>query len=195
MLRHGHRPDEGLRGRPALLQDYVDFSVTAPPAGLEMTGEQYWNVRGRGFGGEPNGENTTSCAEENLLGYPRTRYFGQSICVHEFSHGIMRGAIYTVDPEYRRAVEDAYAAARTKARRASLGRDVTRRPGASLSVQPTRRRANTACQMTSPTPHAQRPATPIGRPRTACSSSANWRAMSAPFAFRNVPGNRCSRSR
>ena len=71
-----------------------------------------WNARGRGFGGEPDGENTTSCAEENLLGYPGTRYFGSSICVHEFSHGIMRGAIYTVDPEYRKAVEDAYAAAK-----------------------------------------------------------------------------------
>lgn len=83
------------------------------PGGVgTMTGEQYWNSRGRGFGGEPNGENTTSCAEENLLGYPGTRYFGQSICVHEFSHGIMRGAIYTVDPEYRQAVEAAYASAK-----------------------------------------------------------------------------------
>jgi hypothetical protein len=83
------------------------------PGGVgTMTGEQYWNARGRGFGGEPNGENTTSCAEENLLGYPGTRYFGSSICVHEFSHGIMRGAIYTVDPEYRKAVEEAYAAAK-----------------------------------------------------------------------------------
>ena len=85
------------------------------PGGVgTMTGEQYWNARGRGFGGEPDGENTTSCAEENLLGYPGTRYFGQSICVHEFSHGIMRGAIYTVDPEYRKAVEDAYAAAKAQ---------------------------------------------------------------------------------
>ena len=83
------------------------------PGGVgSMTGEQYWNSRGRGFGGEPNGENTTSCAEENLLGYPGTRYFGSSICVHEFSHGIMRGAVYTVDPDYRKAVEDAYAAAK-----------------------------------------------------------------------------------
>jgi hypothetical protein len=83
------------------------------PGGVgTLTGEQYWNARGRGFGGEPDGENTTSCAEENLLGYPGTRYFGQSICVHEFSHGIMRGAIYTVDPEYRIAVEEAYASAK-----------------------------------------------------------------------------------
>jgi hypothetical protein len=85
------------------------------PGGVgTQTGEQYWNARGRGFGGEPDGENTTSCAEENLLGYPGTRYFGSSICVHEFSHGIMRGAVYTVDPEYRKAVEDAYASAKAK---------------------------------------------------------------------------------
>src|SRR5262245_51776177 len=83
------------------------------PGGVgTMTGEQYWNSRGRGFGGEPDGENTTSCAEENLLGYPGTRYFGSSICVHEFSHGIMRGGLYTVDPEYRKAVEAAYASAK-----------------------------------------------------------------------------------
>jgi hypothetical protein len=83
------------------------------PGGVgTMTAAEYWNGRGRGFGGEPDGENTTSCAEENLLGYPGTRYFGSSICVHEFSHGIMRGAVYTVDPEYRKAVEDAYAAAK-----------------------------------------------------------------------------------
>ena len=92
------------------------------PGGVgSMTGEQYWNGRGRGFGGEPNGENTTSCAEENLLGYPGTRYFGSSICVHEFSHGIMRGAIYTVDPEYRKAVEEAYASAKAKALPTAVG--------------------------------------------------------------------------
>jgi hypothetical protein len=102
----GGRGGNPAQRPPALLQNYVDFSVTAPPAALELDG--------RGFGGEPNGENTTSCAEENLLGYPGTRYFGQSICVHEFSHGIMRGAIYTVDPDYRKAVEDAYAAAKNQ---------------------------------------------------------------------------------
>jgi hypothetical protein len=92
------------------------------PGGVgTMTGEQYWNARGRGFGGEPNGENTTSCAEENLLGYPGTRYFGSSICVHEFSHGIMRGAIYTVDPEYRDAVVAAYTAAKTDSLPTAVG--------------------------------------------------------------------------
>jgi hypothetical protein len=92
------------------------------PGGVgTQTGEQYWNARGRGFGGEPNGENTTSCAEENLLGYAGTRYFGSSICVHEFSHGIMRGAIYTVDTTYRRLVEEAYADAKAKGRQSARG--------------------------------------------------------------------------
>jgi hypothetical protein len=56
-----------------------------------------------------------------LLGYPGTRYFGQSLLVHEFSHGIMRGAIYTVDAEYRKAVEDAYAAAKKEGLRSAQG--------------------------------------------------------------------------
>lgn len=92
------------------------------PGGVgTQTAAQYWNERGRGFGGEPDGENTTSCAEENLLGYPGTRYFGASICVHEFSHGIMRGAIYTVDTTYRRAVEAAYADAKAQGRVSAQG--------------------------------------------------------------------------
>jgi hypothetical protein len=85
------------------------------PGGVgTMTGEQYWNSRGRGFGGQPEDERTTSCAEENLLGYPGTRYFGSSICVHEFSHGIMRGAIEKVDPKYHQAVVDAYTDAKKR---------------------------------------------------------------------------------
>jgi hypothetical protein len=92
------------------------------PGGVgTMTGEQYWNMRGRGFGGEPDGENTTSCAEENALGYPGTRYFGSSICVHEFSHGIMRGAVYTIAPAYRDSVVAAYTSAKEKSLRTAVG--------------------------------------------------------------------------
>ena len=92
------------------------------PGGVgTLTGEQYWNSRGRGFGGEPDGENTTSIGEENLLGYPGTPYFGQPLLMHEFSHGIMRGAIYTVDPSYRKAVEDAYADAKAKGIKSAQG--------------------------------------------------------------------------
>jgi hypothetical protein len=82
------------------------------PGGIgTMTAEQYWNRRGRGFGGS-DAEQTTTCAEENLLGYPGTRYFGVNICVHEFSHGMMNAGIRHADPALYQAILDAYASAK-----------------------------------------------------------------------------------
>jgi hypothetical protein len=43
-----------------------------------MTARQYWNRRARGMGGT-----FTTCAEENVLGYPGTADFGEHILVHE----------------------------------------------------------------------------------------------------------------
>ncbi|HKK45042.1 MAG TPA: hypothetical protein VJ964_05940 [Balneolaceae bacterium] len=67
-----------------------------------MTAAQYWNKRARGMGGR-----YTTCAEENILGYPGTKYFGENILVHEFSHGIHR-AIRSVDKPLAKAIEKAY---------------------------------------------------------------------------------------
>ncbi len=69
----------------------------------KMTDKEYWDRRARGLGGNP-----TTCAEENLLGYPGTRYFGENILVHEFSHAIMGGAIRRVEPEFHRDIRAAY---------------------------------------------------------------------------------------
>ena len=42
------------------------------PGGIgSMTDKEYWNRRARGMGGT-----FTTCAEENVFGYPGTRYFG-----------------------------------------------------------------------------------------------------------------------
>ena len=38
-----------------------------------MTDKEYWDRRARGLGGNP-----TTCAEENLLGYPGTRYYAET---------------------------------------------------------------------------------------------------------------------
>lgn len=77
------------------------------PGGIaSMTDREYWNGRARGMGGT-----VTSCAEENLLGYPGTRYYGESILVHEFSHNIM-GALRTADPALYKEIEQAYEAAK-----------------------------------------------------------------------------------
>src|SRR5262245_16731076 len=74
-----------------------------------MSDKEYWDRRARGLGGNP-----TTCAEENLLGYPGTRYYGENIFVHEFSHAIMGVAIRTVDTPLFDAIQAAYKAAMDK---------------------------------------------------------------------------------
>src|SRR4051812_40620230 len=69
----------------------------------KLTDREYWDRRARGMGGNP-----TSCAEENLLGYPGTRYFGENILVHEFAHGIMDIGIRRADPELHGRIKAAY---------------------------------------------------------------------------------------
>ena len=79
------------------------------PGGIgSMTDKGYWNARARGMGGIQ-----TSCAEENLLGYAGTRYYGENIMVHEFSHNIM-SAMYTADPGMIKEIKAAYKAAKDK---------------------------------------------------------------------------------
>ena len=79
------------------------------PGGIgSQTDREYWNQRARGMGGI-----RTSCAEENLLGYEQTRYYGEHICVHEFSHGIM-SAFRAVDDGLYKELQAAYANAKEK---------------------------------------------------------------------------------
>lgn len=79
------------------------------PGGIaSKTDKEYWDARARGMGG-----NVTSCAEENLLGLPGTRYFGEHITVHEFSHNIM-SALRTADPALFAEIQPAYEAAKAK---------------------------------------------------------------------------------
>ncbi len=79
------------------------------PGGIaSMSDKQYWDNRARGMGG-----NETSCAEENLLGIPGTRYYGENIAVHEWSHNIM-AALEKCDPQIIREIETAYRAAKSK---------------------------------------------------------------------------------
>jgi len=67
-----------------------------------VTDAEYWNKRARGLGGV-----YTTCGEENLLGISGTRYFGEHILVHEFSHAIQR-AIRAVDPQLAGEIDQAY---------------------------------------------------------------------------------------
>lgn len=68
----------------------------------QQTDAEYWNRRARGLGGV-----YTTCGEENLLGIPGTRYFGEQILIHEFAHAIHR-AIRTADPQLAVDIEKRY---------------------------------------------------------------------------------------
>ncbi len=67
-----------------------------------MTDRAYWNARARGMGGV-----FTSGAAEDLLGQRSSRYFGETIFVHEFSHSILN-AVEWRDPALFAAITRAY---------------------------------------------------------------------------------------
>ena len=64
----------------------------------------------------------TTCAEENVLGYPGTRYYGEHILVHEFSHSI-EGSLRRVDSTLHAELQVAYEDVRQCARNATLRRE------------------------------------------------------------------------
>jgi len=68
-----------------------------------LTDRQYWDERARGMGGL-----LTSGSVEDLLGLPVSRYYGETIFVHEFGHDVL-WAIRDADPKLYAAVQRAYA--------------------------------------------------------------------------------------
>jgi len=69
---------------------------------VNQTDRDYHAWRSRGLGGNP-----TTGAEENLLGYPGTRYYGEHIFVHEFAHAIM-SSLRAIEPDTGAAIQAAY---------------------------------------------------------------------------------------
>ncbi len=70
-----------------------------------LSDREYWNARVRGIGGQG-----TVAAEEDVLGLRSSRYWGETILVHEFAHGV-HDAIRAVDPALAGEIDAAYAAA------------------------------------------------------------------------------------
>jgi hypothetical protein len=96
-------PEHRNMKKPKLTDPRLTTGEKANYARIEaMTDKEYWDRRARGMGGNP-----TTCAEENLLGYPGTRYYGENIFVHEFSHAIML-ALRTSDPNLHAEIMQAY---------------------------------------------------------------------------------------
>jgi hypothetical protein len=86
------------------IPEYSRMKRPGAPRDEPVTQEDrdYHANRSRGLGGNP-----TTGAEENLLGYPGTRYYGEHIFVHEFAHAIMTG-IRDVDPKMHAEIGEAY---------------------------------------------------------------------------------------
>jgi hypothetical protein len=81
----------GVIAEVEMTMDIPEYSrMKRPGASREepvtQADRDYHANRSRGLGGNP-----TTGAEENLLGYPGTRYWGEHIFVHEFAHAIMTG--------------------------------------------------------------------------------------------------------
>ncbi len=72
-----------------------------------------WNSRTRGVGAT-HSRRAASCAQENLLGYPRDRYRGENILVHEFAHTIHNMALAEVDCSFSHRLESAFVSPREK---------------------------------------------------------------------------------
>jgi hypothetical protein len=87
------------------IPEYARLKRPDAPRGepVNQADRDYHAHRSRGLGGNP-----TTGAEENLLGYPGTRYWGEHIFVHEFAHAIMEGGIRRVDPGMFAGIQAAY---------------------------------------------------------------------------------------
>lgn len=75
-----------------------------------LTDREYWDARARGMGGQH-----MVAAEEDVLGLPMNRYWGETIFVHEFAHQIL-AAVRIGDPALYARIEAAYAAAKAEGR-------------------------------------------------------------------------------
>jgi hypothetical protein len=98
----------GVIAEVEMTMDIPEYSKMKRPGAsrdepVNQADRDYHANRSRGLGGNP-----TTGAEENLLGYPGTRYWGEHIFVHEFAHAIMGGGIRNVDPKMHEEIRAAY---------------------------------------------------------------------------------------
>ncbi|HSC28181.1 MAG TPA: hypothetical protein VLD67_12960 [Vicinamibacterales bacterium] len=97
----------GVIAEVEMTMDIPEYSTMKRPGAppdepVTQADRDYHANRSRGLGRNP-----TTGAEENLLGYPGTRYWGEHIFVHEFAHAMMTG-LRDADPQMVAAIRAAY---------------------------------------------------------------------------------------
>lgn len=85
----------------------VKEKTTDIPEHRDLTPKPYWDKRARGLGAT-HARPATSCAEENLLGYPGDPYTGECILIHEFAHTIHQIGLNAVDPKFEPRLKRIY---------------------------------------------------------------------------------------
>jgi len=101
----GDRPDV----RAAIIKNRAKFimiasseKTTDPPEFRNLP--DYYNTRARGLGGQ-----TGMCAEESILcDRAKDRWYGESICVHEYAHTISLYGLYTADKTFQSRLTSAF---------------------------------------------------------------------------------------
>lgn len=101
----GDRPDV----RAALIKNRARFTIlgssektTDPPEFSHLP--DYYNTRARGLGGQVG-----MCAEESILcDRSKDRWYGESICVHEYAHTIAMYGLYSADKTFQSRLTDAF---------------------------------------------------------------------------------------
>jgi hypothetical protein len=113
-----------LKNRPdilrALAKNKVRLAIMAwnertsdVPEHADLHPHAFWNRRARGLGPTVH-RPCVSCAEENILNFPKDPYNTENILVHEFAHAIHDMGLKTVDPTFNGRLLKVYQAAKKK---------------------------------------------------------------------------------
>lgn len=100
----------GERGARVVVMAHDEYTTDVPEH-ARLRPKIYWDRRARGLGGR-----TTSCGEENLLGFPGDPYAGECILIHEFSHALHNVALRRGEPGFQETLERLFEQARREGR-------------------------------------------------------------------------------
>ncbi len=84
--------------------------TTDIPEHSDLTPKDFWATRARGLSATL-ARPACSCAEENLLGYEKDKYWAECILIHEFAHTVHEIGLAETDKAFDARLKQAYDAA------------------------------------------------------------------------------------
>jgi hypothetical protein len=92
------------------LPDFPWFAENPHRDFPQISGRDYWDARCRGTGPSQD-QAITTCAEENVLGFPGDPYAAECILIHEFAHCVHLRGMVNVDPTFDSRLQVTYQSA------------------------------------------------------------------------------------